>query len=182
MLSPNKITALKIFIHTRLSGNHTDYINEEDRFKSNVFVEQVVSDTIRDQVLGIKETLGNKGYTINDLNEMHDGADSFYIYMYYKNMVDTYNKYTIMGKNEEDKIVIEGVVGLALLSLLYDEKNIVRDIDEDLIDILSKFENKDTSRRDVVFRMHKIASSIYDNLNKYKAKINTIHKSKKKRK
>ena len=34
MLCPNKITALKIFTHTRLFS------------KSNVFVEQVISDTI----------------------------------------------------------------------------------------------------------------------------------------
>ncbi len=182
MLSPNKINALKIFIHTRLSGNYTEYINEEDRFKSNVFVEQIVSDTIRNQVLTIKESLETKGYTVNDLNNMPEGPNTYYTYMYYKNMVDTYNKHTIMGKNEDDKIVIEGVVALALLSYLYDEKNIIRDTDENLIEILSKFESKDTSRRDIVFRMHKIAAAIYDNLNTYKVKLITIHKSKKKRK
>ena len=182
MLSQNKIKALKIFIHTRLTGNHTDFINEEDRYKSNVFVEQIVSDNIRDQVLDIKDKLASNGYTIADLNNMPDGPDAYYIYMYYKCMVDTYNKHTVMGKNEDDKIVIEGVVGLALLSLLYDEKNIKRDTDENILDILSKFEDKTTSRRDVVFRMHKIANDIYVNLNNIKVKVKTICKPKKKRK
>lgn len=179
MLSRNKIIALKIFVHTRLSGNHTDYINEEDKYKSNVFVEQIVSDTIRDQVLEIKDSLSEKKYTISDLNNMPDGPDAYYIYMYYKDMVDTYNKLTLYTGNDEDKIVIEGVIGLALLSLLYDEKNIERDTNLDVISILSKFESKDTSRRDVVFRMHKISSIIYESLNKKKVKIQKIRKGKK---
>lgn len=181
MLSKNKIMALKIFIHTRLSGNHTDYINEEDKYKSNVFVEQVVSDTIRDQVLDIKDELAKNKYTILDLNNMPDGPDAYFIYMYYKDMVDVYNKLTLYTGNDEDKIVIEGVIGLALLSLLYDEKNMKRDIDADVLSILSKFESKDTSRRDVVFRMHKIAATIYESLNKKKVKMQKISKTKKRR-
>ncbi len=55
----------------------------------------------------IKDIPENKGYTINNLNKMSDCPDSFYIYMYYKNMVNIYNKFTIMGKNEDDKIELK---------------------------------------------------------------------------
>lgn len=182
MLSTNKINALKIFVRTRLTGEYTEFIKPEDRFKSNIFVEQIVSDQVRDEVLEIKDKLTEQGYTVDVLNNMPDSVNAFYIYKYYMVMVKTYEKCLNMGNPDERRLVIEGVIGLSLLSILYEEVGINKDLDFPFMEILAKFESKFNHRRDLVFKMHKFAREIYDSLNKANFKLNTVARQNNKKK
>lgn len=175
MLSSNKITALKMFVASRLSGK---YANKIDDIDNSVVISSITeANRIEEVIDSIYKDLDKQGYTVDVLNRMPDSYITSYIHQYYVKMLQTYEKWTKINVKTEDRdpdddsdVVIEAVIGVSLLAALEREKDIELNLEYDFLDILSKFEDRHSNGRNLVFRMHRIADDIFNTINSFEPK------------
>lgn len=184
MLSSNKLIALKMFIHSRMTGKFTVPVKQEnDENLGIVIADKDKCSKVNEDIKAIERNLRLEGYTVERLKNMPNSYITSLIYDYYMVLLKEYEKLIFVDKeNPENNLVIDGVIGLSMLSTIYDEKGISDGSGFKYMDVLEAFENKEkNNNREMVFKMHEVARKLMEKIDKYEFKVKRKSKSGKKK-
>ena len=174
MLSPFQIKALCTFAHSRLSGKYT---NTLDTKQSILYDEENIS-KFQNSLNTIIKELETDGSTIATLNLAKNSSMSSLVHSYYIVALNELEKEIPTGE-----IIIEGVMGIIILSYLHDEIGVKFSISP--MEIISMFETENKDKQDtrkLMTKMLKIGTQIIEKVQNTKVsqlRINNKSKSKK---
>ena len=175
MLSPFQIKALCTFAHSRLSGKYT---NTLDTKQSILYDEENIS-KFQNSLNTIIKELETDGSTIATLNLAKNSSMSSLVHSYYIVALNELEKEIPTGE-----IIIEGVMGIIILSYLHDEI-VVKKFSISPMEIISMFETENKDKQDtrkLMTKMLKIGTQIIEKVQNTKVsqlRINNKSKSKK---
>ena len=175
MLSPFQIKGLCTFAHSRLSGKYT---NTLDTKQSILYDEENIS-KFQNSLNTIIKELETDGSTIATLNLAKNSSMSSLVHSYYIVALNELEKEIPTGE-----IIIEGVMGIIILSYLHDEIG-VKKFSISPMEIISMFETENKDKQDtrkLMTKMLKIGTQIIEKVQNTKVsqlRINNKSKSKK---
>ena len=160
MLTPNKIRALRIFAHSRLTGAFTaepspeniEVIQSNNELKKNDLFKEIAL-----SVTQIVQALEKENLTINYLNNLPHNLITYQMVHYYKTAAKILN-----NAIPQDDYVIDGIIGISILTYIQNEKN-VSDDPFDYNKIIENYElvgRKDKNYLTIIRKMQSIAFDI----------------------
>lgn len=169
-LNTEKITALLMFIHSRLSGKS---ISNTKNDAIEIFKDDTAK-SMQDNSTKIIKTLTDHSFYTEYLNKLPNGFYCDMLIYYYEQCLNVINK-ELVHKNEQ---IIDQLIGYSILSYLIDEKDIIskcsasnkairlfyeaiQESGVSLINEISEFEKADCGPS-LIRKMHYISSLIID--------------------
>lgn len=159
MLGINKIRAIQIFAHGVLKGLYTEGPTHE-----LTELEDPIENELNTKLCGVVDHLEKRKLTIAYLNSLPDSVNTNVTSHYYDTIADVFNVHA-----NAKEIILEGPLGLSILSTIVTDSDYGLDITKkELYDLLAIYEAKGAINRDIVFKMHGMASEILDAVSKDK--------------
>lgn len=169
-LTTEKIKALLMFSHSRLSGKSISHQkdSEIEIFKDDNATKMQVNS------MKVIKILDDHSFSTEYLNKLPNGFYSNMLIFYYEQCLNVINK-ELVNKKEQ---VIDHLIGYSILSYIIDEKEVIsehsttdkfikkfyaniKESEISLIDLITEFEKSDCDSK-LINKMHYISSLIID--------------------
>lgn len=167
MLDTIKLKALKIFLHSRISGKYSTDTGKKEHTKEQTIVNTDEFDKIVKVLFEFKEELEIKRYTMDDFNKQKHSQLTDMVIFYYTVLTETLLKF--IG---EDDLISETFLSLCILTYLSEEKSVLK-FDQDGYELIEIFKAQNFDK-ELLYKLFKLSGILVDELSEAKySSINT---------